>query len=76
MCVYMRECLCNKHMYVSAQVVDPSVWNFKKYLFNDLDYIFHLYLILEVYILFRPSYLIQVLIYTGFFNFYSIYLNF
>ena len=40
--------------------------NFLKYLLNNLDYIFQWYLILEEYILFRCSHLIQILIYKGF----------
>ena len=42
------------------------VWKTFEYLLIDLDYIFRLYLILEVYISLRRTYLIQILIYTGF----------
>ena len=58
-------------MFVCAQVVGQSAWQFFKYVFNDLDYIFGLYLSLEGSISFRRSYLIVFLIYTGI-NFYFI----
>ena len=70
MCKYMRVyvCVINICMFTCAQMVGPSVWKIFKYLLNDLDYIFRLDLILEVYISFRRSYLIRI--YTGFnFNF-------
>ena len=64
-------CVINICMFVCAQVVGLSVWKIFKYLLNDLDYIFRLYLILEVYISFRRTYFILILIYTGF-NIYFI----
>ena len=74
MYTYVCVCVClrNKHMYVSVCASSWSEWvKIFECLLNDLDYIFPLYLILEVYISFRRSYLIRILIYTGF-NFYFI----
>ena len=73
MCVYMHlyVWVINICIFVCAQVVGPCVSNIFKYLLNDLDHIFRFYLILEVYISSRHSYLILIAIFTGF-NFYFI----
>ena len=65
-CVRAYVCVINKCMLVCEQVVGLSEWTFFQYLLNDLDFIFQSYLILEVYVSFRRSYLNRILIYTGF----------